>query len=283
MKILVTGADGLLGHKIQQAGSKHHIIPTSRNNPYYPLDITDPIQIKKTLVTYQPDVVINAAAMTNVDACETQKEEAMMVNTAAVGFLAALCHEKNIRLVHISTDFIFDGAAGPYDESATPNPINYYGQTKWLGEKQVISNIKDYIILRTVLVYGYIPELKRNNIVLWIKQNLEEGKPIRLVTDQYRTPTWAEDLAEGCLLAATSSATGTFNIAGPDMMNMYELGLKVARYFNLDSSLIQPVDSTQFIQPAQRPPVTGLVISKAVQELGYQPHRFEDSLQKMGI
>lgn len=283
MKILVTGSDGLLGHKIQQAGSEHHIIPTSRNSPYYPLDVTNPVQIKKALAAYQPEVVINTAAMTHVDACETQREKAMMVNSAAAGYLAALCHEKNIRLVHISTDFIFDGTAGPYDENAVPNPINYYGQTKWLGEKQVLSNAKDFIILRTVLVYGYVPALKRNNIVLWIKQNLEEKKSIQLVTDQYRTPTWAEDLATGCLLAAASPATGIVNIAGPDMMNMYELGLQVARHFGLDSSLIRPVDSTQFTQPAQRPLITGLLISKAMQDLGYRPHSFEDSLGKMGL
>jgi dTDP-4-dehydrorhamnose reductase len=181
--------------------------------------------------------------------------------------------------VHVSTDFIFDGTKGPLAESETPSPVNYYGETKLAGEKLIMDSDIDWCILRTVLVYGITADLSRSNIVLWVKENLEKGKPIQVVNDQFRTPTLAEDLAMGCFLAASKKAKGIFNISGKDFLTPYDIAIKTAEFFKLDSALIKATDSTKFKQPAARPLITGFVIEKARKELGYEPHFFDEGLK----
>jgi dTDP-4-dehydrorhamnose reductase len=181
-------------------------------------------------------------------------------------------------LVHISTDFIFDGKEGPYDENGTPNPLSYYGETK-LEAERIVQQLEHWSILRTVLVIGMAEDLSRSNIVLWAKGALEKGQPINVVDDQFRTPTLAEDLAQGALLAATQKAKGVYNISGPDFMSIYELVGHVAEHFGLSMDPVTRVDSTTLNQPAKRPPRTGFDISKAKSELGYEPHSFSEALE----
>lgn len=143
-------------------------------------------------------MVIHAAAMTQVDQCETEREKCWSANVDGVANIIAACSQTNAHLVHVSTDFIFDGTYGPLDETAIPNPVNYYGESKLAGEKLIQQSKINWAILRTVLVYGVTPDMSRSNIVLWVKKSLEEGKTINVVNDQWRTPTLAEDLAMGC-------------------------------------------------------------------------------------
>ncbi len=138
-----------------------------------------------------------------------------------------------------------------------------------------------WAILRTVLVYGVTPDMSRSNIVLWVKKNLEDGKSINVVNDQWRTPTLAEDLAMGCFLAASKKATGIYNISGEEMMTPYDIAIQTADFFKLNKSLIKPTDSSTFKQPAVRPLKTGFIITKAKHELGYQPHSFKEGLALM--
>lgn len=290
MKILLTGANGLLGQKVidRAEGYDISLIATGKGpyrgkkNPnlnYRELDITNKDELLNVLKQEEPDVVIHAAAMTNVDACETAREDAWNINVTATKNLAIFCNELNIHLVHISTDFIFDGTAGPYDETAIPAPLSYYGETKLEAERAVQENCKSWAILRTVLVYGVTPGMSRSNIVLWARNALMEGKKINVVTDQFRSPTLAEDLADASLIAATKEAQGIFHISGPEMMSIYELVNRVAKFYNLDNNLISPSTSENLNQPAKRPPVTGFIIEKAKKELGYKPHSFEEGLQ----
>ncbi len=289
-KILITGANGLLGQKlvnVLSANTNVKLIATARGEnrnsiqsgyDYYSLDVTSAADVSKLLKKIQPDVVIHTAAMTNVDACELDHSASYLHNVEAVKHLADACEKLNTHLIHVSTDFIFDGLNGPYDELATPNPISYYGFCKWEAEKIVMRLSSPCTIIRTVLVFGVIDKGSRSNVVLWVKNNLEQGKTIYVVHDQYRTPTLAEDLAQGCTLAAMKGATGIYNIAGPEMMSIYELAVRVADYFKLEKSLILPSDSSGINQPAKRPPRTGLIIEKARRELGYHPHFFHESL-----
>jgi dTDP-4-dehydrorhamnose reductase len=120
--------------------------------------------------------------------------------------------------------------------------------------------------------------MSRSNIVLWVKNSLEQKKPIRVVTDQYRTPTLAEDLAIGCLLAAEQKATGIYHVSGEEMMTPYDIAIRTAEFFGLDKTLISPTDASQFTQPARRPMRTGFIIDKAKLELGYEPHSFSEGL-----
>jgi dTDP-4-dehydrorhamnose reductase len=216
--------------------------------------------------------------MTQVDQCETDRDLCWLNNVTAVGFLANAATSHKAHLIHISTDFIFDGTMGPLDETAVPNPLSHYGHSK-LASEEIVQRMKSsWAILRTVLVYGVVPDLSRSNIVLWVKKSLEDGKTIKVVNDQWRTPTLAEDLAMGCWLAASKRATGIYNISGAERMTPHDIALRTAEYFGLNKNLIKETDSNEFKQPAARPLKTGFIIEKARRELGYQPHSFKEGL-----
>jgi dTDP-4-dehydrorhamnose reductase len=290
MKILVTGANGLLGQKLVtllQPDKNVHLIATARGplvqklnrGEFHQLNITDRSQVQAIVGKTNPDVIINTAAMTQVDLCETERDACVANNVTAVEYLVNACEANNVRLIHVSTDFIFDGSHGPLDEQAEPKPVNFYGESKLAAENLILKSEIHWCILRTVLVYGITADMSRSNIVLWVKKSLEEGKKISVVNDQWRTPTLAEDLATGCYLAAIKEATGIYNISGEDFITPYDIATRTARFFGLDSSLITATDSTKFKQPATRPLKTGFIIDKAKRELGYKPHSFEEGLR----
>jgi dTDP-4-dehydrorhamnose reductase len=291
MKILITGSNGLLGQKLVKLLSEKDIevIATAKggdrlkntlsNYTFETLDITDLSEVKSVLQKHTPDVVINTAAMTNVDQCETEREACHTLNVTAVSNLISGCEEIACHLVHLSTDFIFDGSQGPLTEDAEPNPISYYGESKLAAEQLLLNSKIKWSILRTVLVYGVALDMSRSNIILWVKKSLENGQHIKVVNDQWRTPTLAEDLAMGCYLIAKQKAQGIFNISGEEMLTPYQMAIQTAKFFNLDSTLIEETDGTKFTQTAKRPPKTGFIIDKAKSQLGYSPHSFTAGLQ----
>jgi dTDP-4-dehydrorhamnose reductase len=289
MKILVTGSNGLLGQKLSallQADPSVDLIATARGSSvvsftkgkFVALDTTDAVAVDQVLSSTKPDVVINTAAMTQVDQCETDRELCWKANVSAVENLISACAKNNSHLVHVSTDFIFDGSHGPLDETEKPNPVNFYGESKLAAEKAIQASSISWSILRTVLVFGITNDLSRSNIVLWVKNSLQQSKSIQVVNDQWRTPTLAEDLAQGCLLAAKKKVKGIFHISGKDFMSPYDIAIATAEYFKLDKSLIKETDSSKFTQPARRPPKTGFIIDKARKVLGYEPHSFVEGL-----
>ena len=289
-KIFITGSNGLLGQKLVYALKKRkdvEVIATARGEnrlldkngyKYYPLDIANQQEVEKLMNSCKPEVVIHCAAMTNVDVCESKREECWDINVNAVKYLCTAAEKYNSHFIHLSTDFIFDGTAGPYAEEAMPNPVSYYGESKCAAEKIVQNYNGKWAIARTVLVYGLVDNMSRSNIVLWAKGELEKGKTINVVNDQFRTPTLAEDLADGCILIADKQAEGIYNISGKDYMSIIELVNRVADYYHLDKSLIHAVSSQTLKQPAKRPPVTGFILDKAIKNLGYNPHSFEEGI-----
>ena len=289
--VLITGSNGLLGQKLVHQLIKnpdYKLIATSKGKNrissaidfiYEELDITSIPQVKNVFEKYEPDVLINTAAMTNVDACEDDKEGCWRMNVSAVEYLLEECKKHNTHFIHLSTDFVFDGENGPYSESDLPNPLSYYGESKFASEKVLqASKYKNWAIARTIIVYGVVEQMSRSNIVLWAKGALEKGDPINVVDDQYRSPTLATDLAEGCLLIADKQAKGVYHLSGKDLMSILELVNRVADFFNLDKSSISVIKSTTLNQTAKRPPKTGFVLDKAIQELGYDPATFEEGL-----
>ena len=298
-KILITGSNGLLGQKLIYS-LKHselfEVIATSRGEnrltdrsgyAYVDLDITQKNQIENILARFKPDVIINTAAMTNVDACETQRDECWSLNVNAVAYFIEaiqsihLIHAYDPHFIHLSTDFIFDGTKGPLTEDEIPNPLSFYAESKLAAEKLLQESSISWAIARTVLVYGIAENMSRSNIVLWAKSALEQNKKINVVDDQFRTPTLAEDLAEGCIQIARQKAKGIFNISGEDYMSILELVYRVADFWGLNKNLITPSKSDDIRQPAKRPPNTGFIIEKARKNLGYEPHTFEQGLQKL--
>jgi dTDP-4-dehydrorhamnose reductase len=289
MNVLITGANGLLGQKLVKLYNDHpevNIIATGRGanrNPpgsysYRSLDITSENEVDKIIAETQPDVIINTAAMTQVDQCETEKEACWILNVTAVKHLIKASAKHHCFLIHLSTDFIFDGEAGPYKEDDLPNPLSYYAESKLASEKLLLESQLKYAIVRTQLVYGIVPDMSRSNIILWVKKSLEEGKNIKVVNDQWRTPTLAEDLAKGCALIAEKRAEGIFHISGEDLLTPYEMAMATCEFFQLDKSQIEEVDGSIFQQAAKRPPRTGFILDKAKRELGYQPVSFKEGI-----
>ena len=294
-KILITGSNGLLGQKLiyQLIGyPDYQVFATSRGEnrtlikkryEYIPLDITQEQEIQETFDYVKPDIVINTAAITNVDACEDEKKECWELNVEAVQYLATACEKYNAHLIHVSTDFIFDGVSGPYNEESVPNPISYYGESKLAAEEIVENSSCKFSIVRTVLVYGVVDNMSRSNIVLWAKGALETGKELTVVDDQYRTPTLAEDLAHGCILIAQKGAEGIYNISGDEYMCITDLVKRVAKYFKFDENLVKPISSSSLNQKAARPPKTHLLLDKAKKELDYMPSSFEEGLSILDV
>jgi dTDP-4-dehydrorhamnose reductase len=291
MRILITGSNGLLGQKlVQLAGTKTDlaVLATGRgecrilqlpaNVQYQSCDITSEENVLRIMQTFSPDVIIHSAAMTNVDECELNPEACRLQNVEATRNVIRASEETGAHLIHLSTDFIFDGQKGPYSEQDQPNPISIYGESKLEAEVLVKNARCPWSILRTVLVYGIAPGLSRSNIILWVKASLEQGKEIQVVDDQFRTPTLAEDLAMGCMLVAEKNAEGIFNISGKDFLTPYEMAMQTADFFGLNKSLIKKATAATFSQPAKRPPRTGFHIEKAERVLGYQPHSFAEGI-----
>lgn len=291
MKILITGSNGLLGQKLVKLitdQGNHELIATARGKNRLPqesgyifesLDITNQNEVMDLVGKYKPDVIINTAAMTNVDQCETEQEDCWKLNVTAVDHLIKASEKHNSFLLQLSTDFIFDGEDGPYKEDAKPNPISYYGESKLAAENLIFDSKINWAIARTVLVYGIAHDMSRSNIILWVKKSLEDGKDIQVVDDQWRTPTLAEDLAIGCLLIAEKKARGIYNISGDDILTPYEMAVKTAEFFDLPQSSMTKSDSTKFKQTAKRPPKTGFILDKAKKDLGYKPHSFEEGIK----
>jgi dTDP-4-dehydrorhamnose reductase len=290
MKILLTGSNGLLGQKLvyRLAGNpKHRLMATSRGEnrlrktegyQYRSLDITKPADWASVVGDFRPDVLIHTAAMTHVDRCHENPADCEEQNVKALQHLISACQPYQTQVIHLSTDFIFDGKAGPYREDDQPHPLSIYGSSKLKGEELLQESGLPVAILRTILVYGVAEELSRSNIVLWAKGALQKGDPIQVVDDQYRSPTLAEDLAEACVLAAEKKATGVFHVSGPRTFSIFELVEQIADFWQLDKELLNQVSSETLNQPAKRPPKTGFIIDKARQELGYRPHSFREGL-----
>lgn len=288
--ILTTGSNGLLGQKLTEkilAEGRVKLIATSKGINRYPvktgyeyaeMDILNPAEVRQVIEKYKPDAIIHTAAMTNVDTCEANKELCHQLNVDAVQSLLSICEEKNIQLVHLSTDFVFDGANGPYKEEDAVCPVSYYGESKVLAEDLLKHSKAHWTIIRTILVYGISSDMSRSNIVLWAKGALEKASSINVVNDQWRMPTLAEDLAEACILAVEQSAQGIYHISGKDYMSIADLVRRVADYWSLDQSFLHEISSVSLNQTAKRPVKTGFILDKAIKDLGYNPHSFEEGL-----
>ena len=289
-KILVTGANGLLGQKIVYSlkdrsdidliatGTGVNRLVATDNYRYLEMDITNSMQVSEVVISEEPEAVINCAAMTNVDACELDQEKCWLINVQGVKNIADSVEKVGAHLLHLSTDFVFDGTNGPYSENDTPNPIHYYAESKLASEKVVQETCSKWSIARTIIIYGITDNMSRSNLVLWAKGEIEKGNTINVINDQYRSPTLAEDLAAGCIAIIDKSAYGLYHLSGPNTYSIIDLVYQVADFYNLDKSLINPISTASLNQPAKRPLVTGFDISKARRDLDYNPVDFSEGI-----
>ena len=294
MKILVTGANGLLGQHLIKLlidtgyaviglgrGPSRVSFPGVENFNYVSADLNDGQKISDLMELEKPFVVVHSGAMTQVDECENNQEACTLTNVQGTINILKAAENFSGHFIYVSTDFVFDGIKGNYSEDDQPGPVNYYGNTKLQAEKLVKQSSLNWTIVRTCLVYGNILQGNRSNIISWVKDNLEQNKKIKVVNDQWRTPTFVEDLATGILLIIQKRSKGVYHISGKEIYSPYQLAIKTAEFFNLDKSLIEEVDASSFSQPAKRPLKTGFKISKAMNDLGFIPHSLEDALRKI--
>lgn len=292
MNVLVTGANGFLGYylcrqlldagiTVMATGKGESRLPCKNDLlfNYRSMDFTDPFQVDSVFEDFKPTVVVHAGAISRPDVCEQNQMQAYINNVEATVTLLINAAAHQSFFLFVSTDFVFDGMAGPYDEDDATNPVNYYGRTKMEAEEAVREYEYDWAIVRTVLVYGK-PRAGRENLLTMVQNSLSGGNEISIFEDQYRTPTYVEDLAEAIVSIIQKKATGTWHISGKDMLTPYKMAILTARYLGLDESFVKKIHEGELVEAARRPPRTGFIIEKAVNHLGYQPVSFMEGLQK---
>lgn len=292
IKVVITGSNGLLGQSLLklllEEKEQYRVFGFSRGEnrsgredfEYVSIDITNEENLKKAIKKIQPDFIINTAAMTQVDDCGNNKQACDLLNIDVVKWLAEVSTDIKSHVIHLSTDFIFDGKKGNYKETDTANPLSYYGLSKLKSEQVLTNSNIDYTILRTILVYGKVFDMSRSNIVLWVREMLSKGKEITIVDDQFRTPTYVEDLALACKISMDKKAKGIYHISSNQLLSVFEIAQQIADAFGLDKSLIKPISTSTLNQTAPRPAKTGFDLSKTNKELGFYPKSFKEDLQK---
>ena len=222
---------------------------------------------KEEFLALRPDYIINTAAMTNVDACEDNKQEAWKANATFVEQLSRIALITEAHLIHFSTDYVFDGLKGPYSENDQPKPISYYGKSKLAGENAVLKSHAKNTVIRTNVVYGLSSDTQQD-FVKWILKNADASKEMSIVDDQYSNPTLTDDLALAVKRIIEKQRCGIYHIGGNTFCNRYEFALEIAKIFHLDESLFKPIKTKDLQQPAPRPLIGGLINLKAHTDLG---------------
>lgn len=290
MKILITGANGLLGQKIvnQLINKNISFLATSNginrntdcpNEYYQAMDICNKKQVHQVVLSFCPTHIIHTAAITNVDSCELNPLNCRLVNVdgAKNVFRAAVSVSAHFQL--LSTDFVFDGLKGNYSEEDEVAPLSVYAKSKVAAENLLLQgDYANYSIVRTIIVYGKGNNLSRSNLFLWAKEALPKGEIMNVVDDQFRAPTWADDLAWGCIRICDLNETGIYHLSGPETYSIYEIVKKIARFYEYSTKTLNKIASKTLDQPAIRPPKTGFNLEKARKKLNYCPQTIEETL-----
>ncbi|UCE92276.1 MAG: dTDP-4-dehydrorhamnose reductase [Methanobacteriota archaeon] len=289
-KLLVIGASGLLGSKIVRIASEKFAV-SGTYNPQVDgedlwrleaLDLGSKDDVERLFFKVDPNAVILTAAMTNVDACEREPLVANRVNASGPMIVARACREHGARLVHVSTDYVFDGTKSrKYKETDVPRPISVYGSSKLTGEKAVLSTMPDAAVVRTAVLYGWNPIEGKDNFVTWVLKKLRSNEKVTLFDDQHISPTFADDLADALVGILQQGASGLFHVCGPDCINRVDSGMMIADAFGLDKNLIVPVRSEAVRLPARRPAYSCLDSSKAEKLLGRKLISLDAGLARM--
>lgn len=292
-KILIIGANGFTGRRLLNdfsATHRYHVTGCSLSADILPTDgyrfiradVRDATAVTALFEEVRPEVVINTAALSVPDYCETHHDEAHLTNVTAVEHIARACEQHNSRFIHLSTDFVFDGRTDClYKETDQPNPVNYYGLTKLEGEQRVAELCRSYAIARVVVVYGKALPGQHGNILQLVANKLRTGETIRVVSDQWRTPTFVGDIAQGVERLMHHPANGVYHLCGPDCLTIADIAYRVADTLQLDRSLICPVTTEEMCEATPRPRFSGLSTAKAERELEYKPHTLEEGIKEM--
>lgn len=290
-KVLITGANGLLGQAVVTIFSREsdfELIATSvepelfvdknKTFSYEQLDITVKDNVKKFVKKHVPDFIVNCAAYTDVDKSEIEREFCWRLNVDAVKNLIIAARISEAKVIHVSTDYVFDGKNGPYTEESTPNPLSFYGRSKLAAENALTTSGIEFVIARTIVLYGIGVKVK-SNFALWLIKELSAHRPVNIVTDQMGNATISDDLAYGLLKCSELDVHGIYNIAGKDIISRLDFTYNLCDVFGFDKSLVNPILTSDLKQPAPRPLKSGLITLKAETEFGFKPMDSKEGLQ----
>ncbi len=288
MKIIVTGANGFTGQHlcitlankgfdVHALGRGPQRIAVHNQISYHDIELTNVRSLMRVFELVCPDVVVHTAAMSKPDECDRDRNACLLNNVEVTRYLLEASRHFPVHFIHLSTDFIF-GENGPHCEDDTPAPLNFYGESKLMAEKLVQESGVGNTIVRPVFIYGPVWEGQRPSFIHWVKNKLTAGESIKVVTDQQRTPTYVYDLCNGIEQVLMFKKQGVYHLAGKDILSPYEMAVTVAKLIGLDAKLIIPVTSAEFPEPVQRAKKSGLKIDKAMTELNYAPHGFEEAV-----
>ena len=293
-RILVIGSNGFSGSAVVKrlaAAGRYDITGCSlspdrlggtENYSFVQADIRNGKRLAELFDAVRPHAVVNCAALSATDYCETHREEAYAMNVVAAENIARQCERHTSRLVHLSTDFVFDGKGdGLYTEEDTPAPVNYYGLTKLQSEQAVAATCTDWAIARIEVVYGPVLEGQHGNIVRLTEQRLRAGLAMKVVSDQFRTPTWVGDVAQGVELLLSHRSNGLYHVCGRDLVSIADMAFMTADCLRLDRSLITVCTTEEMQESVPRPRRSGMSCRKAMQELGYAPRSLDEGIKMM--
>jgi dTDP-4-dehydrorhamnose reductase len=273
MKILLLGHKGMLGNDLlAQMRFHHEVVGMDKEE----IDITSADDCARAVENTAPQIIINAAAYTNVDGCETAKEECFAVNAEAVKNIAEACSNKNIRIVHFSTDYVFNGTgSAPYKEDEKCDPINTYGASKLAGEHYLQTLAQNYIIIRTAWLYG----ANGKNFVQTILEKAKTTPRLTVVDDQLGSPTHTKDLAVAVDLLIEKNAQGIFHVTNRGSCSWYQFAVKILQEAGIDDVEVSPIKSDQFPSPAKRPAYSVMSMQKFIQATGKAMQPWQLGLQ----
>jgi len=287
MRVLVTGANGLVGSRACAALVKAgHVVVGAGKGPrrsgdfeYVSADVTRQEDVARAVEAAKPEAILHAAAMTEVDACERAPLDAWAHNVTASELIAREARRAGAHLVAISTDYVFDGEAGPYSEEDIPNPRGAYAASKLAGELAVRTLAPSWAVARTAVVYGW-PPAGRLNFGAWLVGQLEKGEPVKLFEDQFVSPSFADSVAEMVAELAVTKRQGIWNTCGGEVVNRVEFGRALCGVFGFDSSLIHPSLLATAGLASPRPKRSGLKSDKAAAALDAKPLPLLESLRR---
>lgn len=284
LKILLTGVNGFLGQHLCRALSHHYKVVATGRGPqrahnlpadYLPADLTSEQEVATLIHQHRPDIIIHNAAMSKPNECNDHRDLCLKANVESTRYLL----RSTAKMLYISTDFVF-GEGGPHHEEDPTGPLNFYGQSKLMAEQLVLEQRGHHAIMRPVLMYGPVLPGMKPTFLHWVQTSLQQQKAIKVVGDQWRTPTFVGDICTGLIAMIKKEVSGIYHLAGKDVLSPYQMAIKTAEILHLDTSLITEVDSSTFPEPVQRAKKSGLYIDKARRDLQYEPHSFEAGLTK---